>query len=144
MMKRILSSKALPGSMIGITCTLIYILILAAGDYNHTGLASFFGLLSALILYSLLSTFWLPTLHESKETVSLSAGITFHVASSFSLVIMMARSIPELQNLIIPYLITMLVSLFMILLLLINSVVLSKINITTSSSANEKKLSIKS
>ncbi|TKD70582.1 hypothetical protein [Pseudalkalibacillus hwajinpoensis] len=141
-MKKLLYEPGMIGSVLGIIGSLIYILILTAGGYSHTSLAGFISLLSVIIGYYLLSTFWLPALLESKETVALSTGIAFHTTASFSLVFMMAGSLPEVRELIIPYISTLLFSLLMISLLTISGLVLSKLEFNRTNSQSETKVSI--
>lgn len=130
------------GSVLGITGSLIYILILTAGGLSYTTLAGIMTLLSVIIGYYLLSTFWLPTLHQSKETVALSTGIAFHVTASFSLVFMMAGTLPEIHELILPFTSTLLFSLIMISLLVISGFILSKLEFNKNHPQNEQKVSM--
>ncbi|WP_305912389.1 hypothetical protein [Guptibacillus hwajinpoensis] len=142
MLNKLLYTPGVIGSVLGIVASLIYILILIAGGYSYTTLAGFMSLLIVIIGYYILSTFWLPALHKSKETVALSTGIAFHVAASFSLVLMMAGTLPEIHELILPFASTLLFSLIMITLLVISGFVLSKLEFNKDHSQKERKVSI--
>lgn len=142
MLNKLLYKPGVIGSVLGITGSLIYILILTAGGYSYTTLAGFMSLLIVIIGYYLLSTHWLPALHKSKEAVALSTGITFHVAASFSLVFMMRGTLPEIHELILPFTSTLLFSLIMISLLTITGFVLSKMEYKRVDSHKETKISI--
>ncbi|MGA9286960.1 MAG: hypothetical protein WBV93_01315 [Anaerobacillus sp.] len=142
-MDKFIRIPAIIGTAIGILGTLIYIIILTAGDYNHSGLAGFFALISVLLVFCLLSTFWLPTLPESKNAVAMSAGIAFHIASSFTLVLLMAGTVPEMMQLIFPYLTTLLVSFLMMIVLAIAGIVLAKVDFSKFTSQEDRKISMK-
>ncbi|MBN8208669.1 hypothetical protein JI666_07920 [Bacillus sp. NTK071] len=142
MLKGLLYKPGIIGSMIGFIGSLVYILILTAGGFSHTTLAGVISLVIVLFGYYLLSTLWLPTLLESKEAVALSTGIAFHICASFSLVFMMAGSLPEIRELILPYTSTLLFSLTMIALLIISGFILSKLEHKKVNSHSETKVSI--
>ncbi len=142
-MDKFIRVPAIIGTAIGILATLIYILILTAGDFHHSGLAGFFALMVVLIVFCLLSTFWLPTLPESKNAIAMSTGIAFHVASSFTLVLLMAGTVPDITQLIFPYLTTLLISILMMAVMTIAGTVLAKVDFSKITSQHDRKISMK-
>ncbi|MYL62414.1 hypothetical protein GLW07_03485 [Bacillus hwajinpoensis] len=141
-MKKTLYSPIMISFILGLLASLIYSIILAAGGYHHTGLAGFFSILTILVAYLLLSTYWLPTLLEIKTTIALGAGITFHVISSFTLVVMMAGTLPEISELLLPYLSTLLISFLIMIVILIAGIILGKVDFTKFTN-RDKKMSMK-
>ena len=142
-MKKILYSPIFISIILGVLSAVIYTIILAAGGYHKTGLAGFFSIFTILVAYLLLSTYWLPSLHEIKTTVALGAGITFHVISSFTLVVMMAGTLPEMSELLLPYLSTLLISFLIMIFILVAGLITQKIDFTKLTST-DKKISMKS
>ncbi|WP_226654470.1 hypothetical protein [Pseudalkalibacillus hwajinpoensis] len=142
-MKKTLYSPVVISIILGLLASLIYTIILAAGGYRHTGLAGFFSILAILVAYLLLSTYLLPTLLEIKTTIALGAGTTFHVISSFTLVVMMAGTLPEMTELFLPYLSTLLISFLMMIVIVIAGFILGKVDFTKLTST-DKKMSMKS
>ena len=141
-MKKILYSPIIVSFILGLLASVIYTIILAAGGYHHTGLAGFFSILALVVAYLLLSTYWLPTLLETKTTIALGAGVTFHVISSFTLVVMMAGTLPEISELLLPYLSTLLISFLVVIIIVIAGFIFEKVDFTKLTST-DKKMSIK-
>ena len=141
-MKKILYSPLVVSLLLGLLASLIFTIILGAGSYHHTGLAGFFSVLVILVAYILLSTYWLPTLLEMKTTIALGAGMTFHIISSFTLVVMMAGTLPEIPELLFPYLSTLLISFLTMIVILVAGFLLEKVNFTNLIST-DKKMSMK-
>ena len=137
-MKKTLYSPITVSLLLGVLASLIYTIILAAGGYHHTGLAGFLSLLTILVAYLLLSTYLLPTLLEIKTTIALGAGITFHIISSFTLVIMMAGTLPEIPELLLPYLSTLLISFLIMIVILVAGFILEKVDFTKLTSTVKK------
>lgn len=142
-MKERLYSPASIGAGIGIVSTLIYIVLLAVGNFQHNLVLGTLTLFLALITYSILAIGWMPSLLESRESVGLAAGITFHVLASFSIVFLLADSIPGVLQLILPYLSTLVFSLLMIGLLIVNGYILTKINFSKLQTTLSKKIPLK-
>ncbi|MGE6205240.1 hypothetical protein [Guptibacillus hwajinpoensis] len=143
-MKKYLYSSPAIGFSLGLLASLIYTIILAAGGYQYTGLAGFFSLLIILVGYFLLSTFWLPTLLKTRYTIALISGITFHTVSSFTLVFMMAGTLPNISELLFPYLTTLVFSFLLMIAIIVAGVILSKVDLTKFFEMSQKKFSIKS
>ncbi len=142
-MKERLVSPVTIGIGIGILATLMYVLLLEAGNFQHSVMSGSIALILVLIIFSILGIAWMPSLIERRESLSLSAGITFHVLSSFSIVFLLAESIPGLQQLILPYLSTLIFSLLMIGLIILNGFVLTKINFSKLQTSLSKRIPIK-
>ncbi|MCA0170540.1 hypothetical protein [Bacillus sp. RAR_GA_16] len=142
-MKKILYSPIIVSFILGLLASVIYTIILAAGGYHHTGLAGFFSILALVVAYLLLSTYWLPTLLETKTTIALGVGVTFHVISSFTLVVMMAGTLPEISELLLPYLNTLLISFLVMIIIVIAGFIFEKVDFTKLPST-DKKMSMKS
>lgn len=141
-MKKTLYSPIFISFILGVLSSLIYTIILAAGGYHHTGLGGFFSILTILVAYLLLSTYWLPTLLEIRTTIALGAGITFHVISSFTLVVMMAGTLPEISELLLPYLNTLIISFLIMIFVLMTGYITRKVDFTKLMST-DKKMSMK-
>ncbi|MCA0988942.1 hypothetical protein [Guptibacillus algicola] len=142
-MKERLYSPVSIGAGIGIVSTLIYIVLLQLSNFQHNVIYGILTMVLALIIYSIVAIGWMPSLLESRESVGLSAGITFHVLSSFSIVFLLAESIPGLLQLVLPYLSTLVFSLLMIGLLILSGYILTKVNVSKLQTTLSKKIPLK-
>lgn len=131
------------GIGIGIISTVFYIILLGVGNFEHPVFSGLLTMFLALLLYSFLSIVWLPSLLESRETTATSAGITFHVVSSFSIVFLLTGSLPGLKHLIIPYLSTLGFSLLLMGLMMVNGFILTKVDFSKLQTTIVKKIPLK-